>query len=655
LAQIADGRQRRVLLGAAVVGLLVAQQVIGRATRDALFLSSFPASALPPVMMGASLLSVGVALFAGRLIAGLGPRRALQVLVASNAALLLAEYLTAAVSPRAAAVLVYLQISAAGGTLVSAFWSIVNERFDPWTAKRVVGRLGLGASIGAVAGGLLALGLARTLPIPLMLILMAGFNVLALALVEPFGGGPPARSPQTRSGNTSAFMALREMPYLRLLAVLVALGAATEAILDFVLKARVAASLEGAGALMAFFAGFHTLVGLAGLLLQSLATRPALETLGIAGTLALRPLVVAFASLAGLLDGRLWSALLSRGGHDVLGNSLSRSAYELLFLPLPEREKRATKPVVDVGFDKLGAVLGGALALAAVSAFQAPDRWLFGTAVALSLFPLLQTRRLQRGYVSALSESLRAGRVHLDAVEVVDSNTLLTLTGLGPPPDDVTRTRPGELPGDGLLRHIADLRSGDGDRQRRALRDASPDPALVAHVLPLLAQGETLRDAVRALRFVAPRAIGQLQDAMLDARLDVRIRRRVPRVLKTCPTPRAAAALRAALEDADFGLRSEAARALAALTADDASLAIPRETVFEAVRRELDGPGAGERLDHVFVLLALALDREPLRTAAASLRGSDAGLRGTALEYLDNVLPRDLARRLEAVVRAARV
>ncbi|HET7294612.1 MAG TPA: hypothetical protein VFM88_19475, partial [Vicinamibacteria bacterium] len=224
----------------------------------------------------------------------------------------------------------------------------------------------------------------------------------------------------------------------------------------------------------------------------------------------------------------------------------------------------------------------------------------------------------------------------------------LTMAGLAPVPDDATRTRPGQVQGDDVLRRIADLRSGDPERQKRALRAASPDPALVAHVLPLLGRSETLRDAVRALRFVAPRAIGQLQDAMLDPRVDPAVRRRVPRVLKTCSMRRAADALFAALADPDLGLRSEAARALAALTAADAALRMPREPVLDAVRRELDSGRTPESLDHAFVLLSLVLEREALRTAAASLRGADAALRGTALEYLDNVLPRDLARRFEA-------
>jgi hypothetical protein len=65
------------------------------------------------------------------------------------------------------------------------------------------------------------------------------------------------------------------------------------------------------------------------------------------------------------------------------------------------------------------------------------------------------------------------------------------------------------------------------------------------------------------------------------------------------------------------------------------------------VRVELDRPAGGERqLAHVFTLLSLALEPEPLRIAWAALRGRDRALRGTALEYLDTVLPDDIFKPL---------
>ena len=48
---------------------------------------------------------------------------------------------------------------------------------------------------------------------------------------------------------------------------------------------------------------------------------------------------------------------------------------------------------------------------------------------------------------------------------------------------------------------------------------------------------------------------------------------------------------------------------------------------------------SGQSLAHVFTLLSLVLNREPLQIAFRSLHADDPRLRGTALEYLEEVLP----------------
>jgi hypothetical protein len=51
-------------------------------------------------------------------------------------------------------------------------------------------------------------------------------------------------------------------------------------------------------------------------------------------------------------------------------------------------------------------------------------------------------------------------------------------------------------------------------------------------------------------------------------------------------------------------------------------------------------------LEHVFTLLALALDPELMGFALRGLHAADANLRGTALEYLEATLPEALRRAL---------
>jgi hypothetical protein len=224
---------------------------------------------------------------------------------------------------------------------------------------------------------------------------------------------------------------------------------------------------------------------------------------------------------------------------------------------------------------------------------------------------------------------------------------------------------------DSVARTVADLRSRDPEAIRRALRQAEPvEAALVGHLVPLLARNELFLDVLRLLRRAAPRATGQLLDALLDHGQDAAVRRRIPRVLRASRTQRAADGLVEALADPDFEVRRQCALALARITEREPSLLVPRSAAFAAAVRELeagaeawreDGESAGveerspdappltpsERgLAHVFTLLSLAVEREPLHIAHRALLGADSALRGTALEYLENVLPDDVRRAL---------
>lgn len=672
-----DPADRRAISAAAVTaGLLIAQQVASRAVRDAIFLSAFHVKSLPLVMGAAAVAALAGAEALSRLQARRSPSHVVPAAAALSTLLLGCWWALGLVSPRPAAVLLYLHVAAFGGAMVSGFWSLVNERFDPYTARRAVGSIGTGAAAGGVAGGALAWLASRALPLPATVLGLIALGALSASALAQASGREP-RPPVAPPSPLPATVLLRN-PYLRSIAIVVLLGAVVEAIVDFLFKAE-AADRFAAGSLLGAFAVFHAGISVSGLLLQLSLSRAALRHLGIAGTISLRPAATAAGAILGAFFPRLATAALVRGAHDSLTNSLFRSGYELLYTPLPEAEKRRVKAIVDVAVDKVGALAGSALValtLALAPLTAAPV--LFAVAAAVSLVLVLLSQRLQRGYVQTLAQSLVLGRVRLDAEDIVDHATQATLTDAslvdrgtllrqieqlrGSQPDTlvpstvVPETREPSGP-DALLERLTWVRSGDPVLVRRALRHSpEPEPALVACILPLLSSELLFAEVVGALRHAAPRVTGQLVDAMLDPAGDPVVRRRIPRVLKACPTPRAALGLRAALDDPSFGVRTAAAAALAALNERSSVVEISRDEVLERVRRELDsGEPVDRQLPQLFALLSLMLERGPLQIAWTAMKAPDRALRGTALEYLSNVLPGDLFPRIRSCFGASSV
>jgi len=648
-----------VLFAMLAAGALVAQQVVGKAVRDALFLSNFDVSALPPMIVLAGLVAMLAALGFSRALTTRPPAVVIPVAVAASAVFLGAEWLLCLVRPAAAAIVVYLHLATFGATLVSGFWSVVSERFDPLAARRAVGRIGLGATTGGALGGLLAWSLARVVPLATLLAATACLGVLALFALRRLGGAPQDETPRaTRpdEGPARPLLGLRilgELPYLRHLALVVALAAVGESLLDYALKAEAVRAFEGASALVAFFAVFQAAVAVATLAIQATLSRASLESLGLAGSVALLPAAAFLCGLSGVLVPVLATAALARGAHAVLQGSLFRAGYELLFTALPRHRKRPTKTIVDVGFDRLGGAVGGALTLLVVWFTPAGTSSVFALSVACALAALLLARRLDAGYVAALEESLRSGALRLDPEEVVDSTTRLTLarTGLwlerGP-----GRSAPALVAApDALGRAALDLASTDLARVRRVLREQDAlDPRLASLALPWLGRDEVAAEAAAALREIAPRVAGLLADALLDASQPPALRRRAARLLAASGDGRAAGALLAGLADADFEVRFACGVALrrAAGRQRPAPAAL-----FEAAAMEMERqPPQAEperALDHVFHLLELALDKEAVLAAREALRAKSP-LRGTALEYLANVLPERLRRALQPLL-----
>src|SRR4051812_42374881 len=149
--------RRAFFLGAA---LILAHQVAGKAVRDGLFLSHFPAADLPKVIASAALISVFFGLVFARLLSRFGPLRLVPAAFAVGALLHVVEFALLQTGGDVLRPLVitgvYLHLVAFGAILLSGFWSVANEVFDPRAAKREFGRITGAGTVGGICGGVLA-------------------------------------------------------------------------------------------------------------------------------------------------------------------------------------------------------------------------------------------------------------------------------------------------------------------------------------------------------------------------------------------------------------------------------------------------------------------------------------------------------------------
>jgi hypothetical protein len=257
-------------------------------------------------------------------------------------------------------------------------------------------------------------------------------------------------------------------------------------------------------------------------------------------------------------------------------------------------------------------------------------------------------RRLRAEYVSALEGGLRRQGSDLEvaaAYSIADFTVARSMAGLDQAAVLKALGSPGTTraaappPADPVVAAIVEFRSGDLLRIRAALRNPPRDPLIIGALVQLLAIDDTVRPVVSALGTFGSRAAGEMVSVLLDPATSAVIRRRLPLALKSCPSPIARDGLLAALEQFDFEFRLRCGRAVLALTDEHPELLKPIPTALSLVERELTGDASPHLIrEHVFNLLALALEREPVRIAARAFGTDDAYMRGTALEYLETVL-----------------
>ena len=685
------------MIGSAVVG---AQFIASKAARDALFLQYFDTASLPSMVMGTALFSIALVLFSSRLLRRIAPEIWVPTALIIAAGLMMAEWLLMASASGLAARILYLQVSGIGPLLGSGFWLISSERFDPRTAKQVFGRIAAAGTVGGLIGGLVAARVAALGDMSAMLPVLAGANVMCAWLVRRLSqsGAPAPRRPARLRPDVdparSGLRVLSEARYLRNLALLVLLGTATAIFVDQVFKTEVKATFGSGPSLGRFFSYYYAALSLITFFVQAAGSRLVLEKFGLSVATGTPAATFLLGGLASLFAPGLRSLLMTRGTEAIFRNSIYRAGYELFYTPISPRDKRSVKSIIDVGADRMGDVVGAAITQMLLWMPQpAQSRALLSLAMGCSAVALLVARQLRRGYADSLEKSLLSHGVEMDlseAQDLVTKTTILHTQLVSHPPGVLSPLDEDSTPSvraqtlDPEIRKILTLHSNDRHAILRLLKTEEwPSAVLVPHILGLLASDEFSSAAVRALRTVAEERVGTLVDALIDPTQPFAVRRRIPRVLSVCVSQRATDGLVLGLDDLRFEVRFQCGRSLFSIIEKNPAVQIDKETIFRSVLREVSvtrevwegrrlldaldegddrsfmenmiGERVSQTLAHVFTLLALVLPTEPLRIAYRGLHTDDQRLRGTALEYLESVVPREIRDRLWPFIESHRL
>ncbi len=302
----------------------------------------------------------------------------------------------------------FIWISVFNLFVVSVFWAMIVDTFDSEQGRRLFGFIAAGATLGALVGSAVVVGLAGHVPQTALLVAAAVLLEVAVIGVRRLSAQSATMPRADRAGTDRAgaadervggsvwagFRQTFASPYLLNTALFLLLFSVTSTLLYFEVTGAAAATYRDRAARTEFFAQIDLAVNVLTLVLQVFATGPILRRAGVMLTLALLPAasVVGFGVVALLPSVAAIVAfqVLRRAGNF----AIARPTREILYTVVPREDRYKAKSFIDTVVYRLGDQLGawsteflhghgghggighGAIALAAIPLSLA---WLVGS------------------------------------------------------------------------------------------------------------------------------------------------------------------------------------------------------------------------------------------------------------------------------------
>ncbi len=408
------------------------------------FIGSFGADNVPYVTFAMGVLIGGIMQGYTKLMSPI-PRRwlipATQVGLAGL--LVLFWFLFTAVGADWVAVAFYIVSQILSILLISQFWTLANDVYDPRQAKRIFGFIGGGASLGGAMGAGLTAFLVESVGSQTMVLLSAGVMVVCLAIVTAIVRREKSAgtSDATKTGEEEsvsggeAIRLLRSSRHLQIISLVIAFGAMASNIVDQQVNMAVA-EFKGADnkdAIAAFLGQLIVYLSLVGFVIQVTLTSRIHRVMGIGFALLMLPVSMGGAAMFILFNRALWAPSLGRIIDTSIRYTIDKTSREVLFLPLPADLKYRAKPFIDVTMDRFAKGVGAVLMLICIKDWGLGLDWQQLSYVSLVLVGLWIVTAIaaRRSYMRSFRKSIEQQTVAPADVRLnnPDPSSIETLVG----------------------------------------------------------------------------------------------------------------------------------------------------------------------------------------------------------------------------------
>ena len=398
--------------------IMTSYNIVKPLTR-AQFINDLGADNLPWVLLFAGVLIGIIMQVYTRVVRRLPPRSVIPLTQAAIAILLIGFWVLFQTGQVWTSTAFYLFGQIMGLLLISQFWTLANDVYDPRQAKRLFGFIGGGASLGGIAGSAVlaflvqAVGPNSMLIASAVLLFICVFVVGAVMRLAKVGLSDIASAGEEQGvGSQEAIRLLRESRHLQVIALVIGFAAIGAGLLDQQLNMAVeeAAGDGGAEAIAAFLGRVQLYLSIAGFVIQVWLTSRIHRYLGIGFALLILPVSLGATGIVIMATGALWASAAGRILDSSLRYTVDKTTREILFLPLPSELKHQAKAFVDVTVDRFAKAGLAILLLILIQVFGLEWRQLSVVSIAMVGLWIFTAIKARQGY-SLPSESPSSSRV----------------------------------------------------------------------------------------------------------------------------------------------------------------------------------------------------------------------------------------------------
>jgi ATP:ADP antiporter, AAA family len=536
VVQLRDGEATTAMLMFAYSFLAMTSYNIIKPITRSEFIASFGADNIPYVTFTMGL-TIGVVMQGYTRLVSPVPRRWLipttQIGIAGLLVLFYALFTYVGAEFLGVAVAFYIVSQILSILLISQFWTLANDVYDPRQAKRIFGFIGGGASLGGAMGAGLTAFLVESVGSENMILLAAGVMFVCLGFVilivrrERTAGTSDAAKTGEEDGVSGgeALRLLRSSRHLQIISLVIAFGAMASNIVDQQVNMAVA-EFKGAGnkdAVAAFLGQLIVYLSLIGFVIQVALTSRIHRILGIGFALLMLPVSMGGAAALILFNRALWAPSLGRIVDTSIRYTIDKTSREVLFLPLPTDLKYRAKPFIDVTMDRFAKGVTAVLMLICIKDWGLGLDWQQLSYVSLVLVGLwiVTAFAARREYMRSFRKSLEQQTVEPATLRLKDPDpsTVETLVSELAHPEPRRVLYAIDLLDAMDKRHLITpllLSHDEAAVRARALRVAeTAGPALADRWLPGVERA--LTDADSCVRIAAVSAIAALRgEAAVD-------------------------------------------------------------------------------------------------------------------------------------------